>query len=337
MLTLADKLAIARGLTQFLSSYPKQDDEAFSDWLKRTRQPERAVRHFWEPIVIATLNDTFDRCSTRYAGQVFHEAFVKSAQGGRMAIPTQPLSDFYTAFARKAEEQGTRLHLRASVDRLTRQGSQWQITLSDGATIPAGSVILALPFEQAQRLLATSSFPNQPAFDRFIHAPITTIHLWFDREITPIDHCALLGTRIQWLFNKSRIRRDEPAPPAHYLELVISASHAELHQTREEILTSALRELALFFPEVSRAKVLKSGILKEARATFSVPPGLDKYRPAADAMGNGLILAGDWTATGWPSTMEGAARSGRLAAAALTGRNQLAPDLPATGIARLFS
>jgi squalene-associated FAD-dependent desaturase len=340
MLTLADKLAIARGLTQFLSGYPQHDDESFAAWLQRTRQPLGAIRHFWEPVVVATLNDSFDRCSTKYAGQVFYEAFLKSAQGGRMAIPTQPLSTFYSSFARKSEEQGTRLQLRASVDTLTREASTWLLTLSDASTIRAKDLILALPFEQTQRLLATAALPNQPAFARFTHSPITTIHLWFDRDILAahpdLDHCALLDTRIQWLFNKSRIRRDEPGPPAHYLELVISASHAELHQTREEILANALRELALFFPAARHATLLKSGILKEARATFSVTPGLDKLRPRANALGHNLFLAGDWTATGWPSTMEGAARSGRLAAQAITGRNHLAPDLPATGLARLF-
>jgi zeta-carotene desaturase len=151
-----------------------------------------------------------------------------------------------------------------------------------------------------------------------------------------LDHAALLDTRIQWVFNKSRIRRDEPgaSETGQYLELVISGSFAELHQAREQILSSALEELTRFFPTVREAKVIQSGILKEARATFSVTPGLDLYRPAQDA-GSGLYLAGDWTRTGWPSTMEGAARSGRLAAQAiLPGATMLTADLPASGLMR---
>jgi zeta-carotene desaturase len=181
--------------------------------------------------------------------------------------------------------------------------------------------------------------------DKFSHAPITTIHLWFDQAITDLDHAALLDTRIQWMFNKSRIRRFEAssvAQPGQYLELVISASFAEVHKTREQILTAAINELARFFPVVREGTVLKSGVLKEARATFSVLPGLDRFRPASDAPGGNLYLAGDWTLTGWPSTMEGAVRSGRLAAEAIargTGNSAsfLSPDLPAAGLMRLLS
>jgi zeta-carotene desaturase len=351
MLSLADKTRIALGLTEFLRAYPATDEEAFSTWLTRTRQTERAIRHFWEPVIVGALNDSFARCSTRYAGQVFHESFLKSAEGGRLGIPTQPLSEFYAALARLAEEQGTALHLRTSVDRIGRTpDGVWGATASDGQVFEAPRLLLALPFEQTARLLATlpEEAPQRgsllPAIEHFRHAPITTIHLWFDREITQMDHAALLDTRIQWVFNKSRIRRDEPgADSGHgqYLELVISASFAELHQGREEILQPALAELARFFPAVLGARLLKSGILKEARATFSVTPGLDQFRPGPDA-GEGLYLAGDWTQTGWPSTMEGAVRSGRIAAEAIMRArgNQagfLSPDLPATGFMRLLA
>jgi zeta-carotene desaturase len=221
----------------------------------------------------------------------------------------------------------------------------WAATASDGTVYRAEKMVLALPFEQTARLLGTlpeGSAQREsllPATEHFVHAPITTIHLWFDRAITELDHAALLDTRIQWVFNKSRIRRFEPGAAeetGQYLELVISASFAELKQTREEILAVAMEELARFFPAVRGARVVKSGMLKEARATFSVVPGLDQFRPEADA-GDGLYLAGDWTRTGWPSTMEGAVRSGRLAAEAMVGGRFLAGDLPATGLMRLLA
>jgi squalene-associated FAD-dependent desaturase len=356
MLSPADKTRIALGLMEFLRGYPASDDEPFSAWLARTRQTERAIRHFWEPVIVGALNDSFDRCSTRYAGQVFHESFLKSAEGGRLGIPTQPLSEFYAGVAMLAEQQGAALGLRTSIDRIERKpNGVWQATAAEGSTHTARQLLLALPFEQTARLLA--SLPRGapqpeallPAMQHFSHAPITTLHLWFDREITQLDHAALLDTRIQWVFNKSRIRRDEPGrgelgypqPEGQYLELVISASFTELQQTREQILTPALEELARFFPAVRGAKLLKSGILKEARATFSVTPGLDRFRPTPDA-GDGLFLAGDWTRTGWPSTMEGAVRSGRLAAEAIVGAAAnharfLTPDLPASGLMRLLA
>jgi len=345
MLSAADKACVALGLLEFMRGYPATDDEPFSKWLTRTKQTERAIRHFWEPVIVGALNDSFERCSTRYAGQVFYESFLKSAEGGRLGIPTQPMSQFYAAVAALAERQGTATHLRKSIDNITRlTDGSWQAAASDGSLYSAPQIILALPFEQTARLIDT--LPEQDRkhlaldFSRFVHAPITTIHLWFDREITPLDHAAFLDTRIQWVFNKTRIRRDEPGvaeDKEQYLELVISASFAELQMTREQILSSALEELARFFPVVRKAVLLKSGVLKEARATFSVVPGLDRYRPEAAANLPGLFFAGDWTRTGWPSTMESAVRSGRLAAeaVALATGNQakfLSPDLPASGL-----
>ena len=356
MLSLQDKVRIGSGLLEFLRGYPATDEEPFSQWLQRTRQTGRAIRHFWEPVIVSTLNDSFDRCSTRYAAQVFHESFLKSAEGGRLGIPTQPLSEFYAAAARLAEQQGTAIHLRRSVDHIERLGSDlWQATTSGGERFQSRRLLLALPFEQSLRLLTTVRRVSpqiqqlQNDLGRFSHAPITTVHLWLDRPITELDHAALLDTRIQWMFNKTRIRREEPAAPqadaaqgGQYLELVISASFAELHKSREQILSSALGELEGFFPALRQAQVLKAGILKEARATFSVVPGLDAFRPTADAPGEGLYLGGDWTRTGWPSTMEGAVRSGRLAAeaiaSALGGRARfLTPDLPASGLMRWLS
>jgi zeta-carotene desaturase len=340
MLGFADKVGIARGLREFLGGYPGDDRESFAAWLKRTKQTERAVRHFWEPVVVATLNDGFERCSVKYAGQVFHEAFVKSHEGGRMAIPTEPLSEFYARVARLAEAQGAELRLRASVDAMVRADGGWELRLSGGETVRARTVVLALPFEQTGKLVETlpeddaARMQFAPVWERFTHAPITTIHLWFDRAVTDVEQCALLDTRVQWMFNKSAIRRETGR--GQYLELVISASFAELKMGREEILASALRELEMFFPQVREAKVVKAGVLKEARATFSVVPGLDAVRPSA-SVGEGLYVAGDWCATGWPSTMEGGVRSGRIAAGAVVGESCLAAELPVSGLARMFA
>ncbi len=120
MLGTRDKVGVARGLMEFLRGYPASDEESFSAWLKRTGQTELAIRHFWEPVVVGTLNDTFDRCAARYAGQVFYESFLRNPEGARFGIPSQPLSEFYAAFARLAEMQGAQLMLRTSVERLER-------------------------------------------------------------------------------------------------------------------------------------------------------------------------------------------------------------------------
>jgi zeta-carotene desaturase len=338
MLTLRDKAAIATGLTHFLRGYPQSDSESFANWLKRTHQTDRAIRHFWEPIVAGALNDTFDRCSVKYAGKVFYESFLRSSEGGRLGIPAAPLSNFFQPVLAHACKLGVDVRLNTGADSIapTREG-RWHITTREGQ-IEAGAVVLATNLREAHRLLGTLPGPNPIDPEKFVASPISTIHLWYDREVTSLDHAVLLDTRIQWMFHKSRIRRSDPTRGS-YLELVISASWPELELSREQILNSALREVELFFPAIREAALLKSAVLKEARATFSVTPGLDKFRPPQTTSYPNLYVAGDWTATDWPSTMEGAIRSGRLAAGALTSNSTrfLSPELPATGLMRWLS
>ncbi len=344
MLSAADKFSVARGLSEFLRGFPAEDGESVAHWYVRSRQTAGAVRHFWEPIVLATLNDSAQNCSLKYAGKVFHELFLKSATGGRLGIPTVPLSDFYASGAEMVQRDGAQVHLRAGVDELVQERGGWTVRCGD-ESFRADDVILALPFEQTQRLIAGMTVQGTEAgqvkqellqkMARFVHAPFISILLWFDREISELDHAWLLDTTIQWFFHKSRIRRYRPERGS-YVELVIAGSRAELPLRRAEILGPALRELERFFPEAGRAKLLKSGILKEARATFSVLPGMDAYRPEQKTGLPGLYLAGDWTRTEWPSTMEGAARSGRLAAGAVRGDllRFMAPELAPAGLMR---
>jgi squalene-associated FAD-dependent desaturase len=352
MLGVRDKLAIARGLTEFSHGYPAIDTENAAQWYRRTRQTPVAIRHFWEPILLATLNDSAENCSMKYAGKVFYELFLKSSTGGRLGIPTVPLSDFYSAGSEMVERDGGTVQLRSSVEEIQQLADgRWAVKTAE-ETYVARDLILALPFEQTQRLIATMTPQTMTLQDAegsqvkaalvekmaaFIHSPFISILLWYDRQITTLDHAWLLDTTIQWFFHKSRIRGYEPELGS-YVELVIAGSKRELPMTRAEILEPALAELARFFPEAGKARLLKSGILKEARATFSVTAGLDASRPHQKTDLKGLYLAGDWTATEWPSTMEGAARSGRLAAGALVGKPHrfMAAELTASGIMRLI-
>ena len=339
MLNLQDKARIAAGLVRFLRGYPADDSESFAAWLSRTGQTERAIRHFWEPVVIGALNDNLEQCSVKYAGKVFHESFLRSPEAGRLGIPAAPLSQFFAPVAELARKKGATIKLKAGVERIEQIADKRWLVQANDENYTASSVVLATDFRQTRNLLASlqEPLPNE-GFEKFIPAPITTIHLWYDRDVTGLDHAVLLDTRIQWMFAKSRIRR-WPAERGGYLELVISASWPELKMSREQILSSALQEIEMFFPAVKQAKLLKSGVLKEARATFSVVPGLDAFRPNQATQWPGLYLAGDWTATEWPSTMEGAVRSGRLAAGALMGDSGrfMAAETPASGWMRWLS
>ena len=128
MLGWKDKVGIARGLMEFFRGYPAEDTESVEHWLKRTKQTELSIRHFWNPIVMATLNDRPQHCSTRYAGKVFHELFIKSSTGGRLGIPTVPLSEFYADEARMVEAHGGTVQLRASVEGWCRNRTErWRV------------------------------------------------------------------------------------------------------------------------------------------------------------------------------------------------------------------
>jgi squalene-associated FAD-dependent desaturase len=345
MLGAADKIAIARGLMHFLRGNSGSDEESVAQWYRRTGQTEQAIRHFWEPIVIATLNDSAANCSMKHAGMVFYELFLKTSTGGRLGIPTVPLSEFYGVGASLIERMGGCLEMRAGVERLSQQADgRWLVRTGD-SEFRAENLILAVPFEQTRQLIAGMELVGSDGeavraellgkMAKFTASPFISVLLWYDRQITELDHAWLLDTTIQWFFHKSRIR-GYPPEQGSYVELVIAGSQRELTMPREQILALALAELERFFPEVRSARLVKSGLLKEARATFSVTPGLDAYRPTQKTGLPGLHLAGDWTATGWPSTMEGAARSGRLAAGEVAGDRDrfLAKDAAPTGLMR---
>jgi zeta-carotene desaturase len=176
----------------------------------------------------------------------------------------------------------------------------------------------------------------------FEPSPITGIHLWFDRMVSDLDHAVLLDRTIQWMFHKSRLIQAREKGSGSYIELVVSSSKSLVEKSKTEIVDLAVREMRDFFPAVREAKLVKSTVIKEINATYSPRPGMDQFRPGPATAWPRVLLAGDWIATGWPATMEGAVRSGYLAAESLAriagsqAARFLVPDLPASGFMRLF-
>lgn len=349
-LSMADKVAIGRVMLALLPGVPKDGPENFHHWLMRHGQTAGAIDHFWRPLMHSALNDDLDRLSVHYAGRVIRTSFMSSPRAGHMGFPTIPLSDLYGHAVDYICARQGEAHLRTGIDGLDWDANSQKWTLRSGeSSLDADAVVMALPFEAMQKLLpALPAASNECSaelagrLERFEHSPITGIHLWFDRKITDREHAVLLDTTIQWVFNKTLLQPETRANVSgDYLELVVSASKTLVNQSRQEIIDLALRELAEFFPTVREAKLLKAAVIKEVRATFCVTPGLDDYRPGPVTGWPRMFLAGDWTATGWPSTMEGAVRSGFIAAEALTDasgkpRKFLRSDLQPTGLMRLF-
>jgi len=348
-LSLKDKLAISRAMLAFMRGLPKDTAEDFEAWLRRHGQTQRAIDRFWKVVLVSALNEDLDRSSVRYAAQVFRESFMKSAEAGRMGVPRVPLTDLYKSSIDYMRDRGGEVHFRSSVDSFS-DGTSGVTLQSTTGEVQADYAVLAVPYFALSKLLPSNngSAPFAASLvqklQSFQSSPITGIHLWFDREITELEHAVLLDRTIQWMFHKSKLQARTSASPEQqgsYLELVVSSSKSLVDRSRQEIIDLALRELAEFFPEVHRAKLLKATVVKEVHATYSAQPLSDQYRPASATSWPRVFLAGDWTATGWPATMEGAVRSGYRAAEAITcaageQRSFLRPDLPASGLMRIF-
>jgi zeta-carotene desaturase len=339
----ADKLSIAYAMALLAPKIPRDNGRSFLTWLRDHHQTERAIERFWKTVLVSALNEDLDRVSIPYAAQVIRESFLKSPEAGRMGVPAVPLTELYSVAGEYIKARGGEVRLRAGVESL-QPGSE-SVTLSvRGENLLFDSVISAVPFDVLSKLLpeTTDAEPLRLALAKFETSPITGIHLWFDRQITGLDHAVLLDRNIQWMFNKSKLLETSPSTGGSYVELVVSASKKLVEKSRAEIIDLAVKELFEFFPLARGAALLKSTVIKEVHATYSPLPGADNYRPNPATIWPRLFLAGDWTATGWPATMEGAVRSGYASAevvaraSGLTGANFVLPNLRATGLMRLF-
>src|SRR6185369_3411375 len=346
-LNLVDKLAIAGAMSALAPLTPKDTGESFLAWLRRHGQTDRAIERFWKTILVSALNEDVDKVSVPYAAQVVRESFLKSANAGRMGVPTVPLTELYGAAEGYIRERGGEVYYRANIESFRAEFDGVNLLSPDGEN-KFDFTVLAVPFDVLPRMLpqASTGDPLRQLLSRLESSPITGVHLWFDREITDLEHAVLLDRTIQWMFNKSKLlERDNghKSSGGSYIELVISSSKTLVEKSRSEIIELALAELREFFPQARSANLVKSTVIKEVHATYSPRPGVDNYRPRPETVWPRVFLAGDWTATGWPSTMEGAVRSGYLAAqcvARVAGVNRaafLVPDLPASGFMRLFA
>jgi zeta-carotene desaturase len=344
LLSFADKFGITRALLALMSGIPTGPETDFLTWLKQMGQTQRAIDRFWGPVLVSALNDELDQVSVRYGAMVFRDAFLKSAAAGRMGLPMVPLSELYGAAAEYIRQRGGEVLLRTPVEGFDILQERVMVRTATTQR-PFDYVVPAVPFQALSKLLPTGAASDTLA-EKLTHlnaVPITGIHLWFDREITPLEHAVLLDRTIQWMFQKSKILKTREKNGTHgsYLELVVSSSKTLLDKPRGEIIDLALHELAEFFPAVREATLVKSTVVKEVHATFSPAPGSDPYRLEPQTAWPRVFLSGDWTDTGWPATMEGAIRGGYKTAqaiAAATGnpREFLVPDLKPQGLMKMF-
>jgi len=340
--TAADKFAIMRAFNAMVYSSAQDDGgESLLDWLKRHKQTEGAINRFWRLVIASALNADLDRISVPYAAKVVRELFLNSAEAGSMGMSTVPLSELYKNAEQFLTAHGSSVLYNTNVEALRYdEASHWTIETRTGP-LTADYVILALPFEAVGKLLP--SMPQAEGVDSLAkqiaqheHWPICSVHLWYDREITNLPHAVLLDRELHWLYNKGKLQPWRKVKGS-YVELVVSTSRSFAALERQRAIDLALSELKEFFPAAREAKLEKVALIKEVRATFGVSPGIDIARPNAISPWPHLFLAGDWIATGWPSTMESGARSGHQAAEAISNTTgsrakYLEPDLNPKGL-----
>jgi zeta-carotene desaturase len=361
-LSVADKLSIARALAAILFAGGKPKDAYGSepvsmlDWLRRHKQTPRAIERFWRVVLVSALDEELDRTDARFGIDVFWKAFLVNSAGYHMGVPSVPLAELYEGCRAAIEKKGGEVILRSPVRGLRFENGALMSAIFDGGRQEsADAFILALPQDKLNELLPDEIRRANPALaglDRFKVSPITGVHFWFDRQVTREPFITLLDTQTQWIFNKTALYEKGPSVSApaeetaseksgQYLQLVVSASYELLRKSREEIIDLCLGEVRQALPRAREAQLVKATVIKEAAATFSPEPGVDRWRPGQETKTPRLFLAGDWTATGWPATMEGAVRSGYLAAesalrSAGSPREFLQPELPASGFSRWF-
>ena len=299
-LSLGEKLALGRALLALQMERTSRADLAqitMLDWLQEKKQPARLIERFWRQVLVSAINEELDRMAAIHGFQVFWLGFLAARDSYEMGIPNVPLGSLYSSEA-WSRYPTVRIHLRARVDEFSGAGVR-----VNGELKTADAYVSALPVEPAR------------GFD---YSPITGIHLWFDRPVTDLPHGTLLDRTMQWFFTKGS---------GDYLQVVVSASRSLLEMPRQEVIDLAVRDLAEFLPVVREAKLVKAHVVKEARATFSANPAAERLRPDVRTAEPNVFLAGDWTRSGWPATMEGAVRSGYIAAEAVSGKKFLLPDI----------
>jgi squalene-associated FAD-dependent desaturase len=330
-LSWTDKFALARGLKALARPVSPEDEvRPFSEWLVRHGQTDATIQRFWLVVLVSALSESLDRISVQHARKVFVDAFLAHRDGWYVDIPTVPLEKLYGGrLTEWLTSRGTEIRLQTSAEQIELADERVAgVRLASKELIEADEVVVALPFFRVLSVLPRSlaSHPDLSGIAKLEAAPIASIHLWFDRPIMELRHAVLVDRLCQWVFNRTAIgtspteskpsatSADHSLESAYYYQIVISASHGLADRSKDDIQSAVIQELTDVWPATRDAKLLHSRQVTEHRAVFAPVPQVDSLRPRQQSPIANLQLAGDWTRTGWPATMEGAVRSGYLAA-----------------------
>ena len=318
-LSFTDRLKLLRvGLA--IHKHPKSIEPSIAaltvhQWLDSLGQPEENKKYLWDILAVGSLNGDPKVVSALLFYRVLRAAFLGGKENSSLLIPKAGLSRLFDEPAlRYLQSKRGEVLVGCAVDELVSQGSRVKsVRCSDGLKHEAKAFVCAVPWYAVSNLLPANE-PARRAAERMTASAILSIDLWFDRPVMGEDFVALLDSRVQWVFNRSKIFGASSAS-GQCLALTVSGADGLIDKDARELVALAVEDLRRVFPRVGTATVVHSVVLKERRATFSQRPDIEPLRPSSRTSLENLFLAGDWTNTGYPATIEGAVMSGRKAAA----------------------
>jgi squalene-associated FAD-dependent desaturase len=329
-LSLAHRLALGRVLAALYRldlEDPRLDDVTFGSWLSAQGQSEAAIAAVWDLITVPTVNLPASEVSLAVAAMVFKTGLLSSREASDIGWSAVPLGHLHGERAATALLQaGVSVHLGTRVTGVEEvDGAGWRILTGSGE-LHADAVVVAVPHEESAAMVP-QWVDGRMRWSELGSSAIVDVHLIFDRRVTEWPIMAAHRSPVQWVFDRTASSGLQPSG-RQYLAVSLSAADQLLGRAPEELRDSSVAALERLLPPVSEARLVDATVTKERRATFRAAPGSQSVRPPAATRRAGLVLAGAWTETGWPATMEGAVRSGSAAVQALVdaaARHELAP------------
>jgi squalene-associated FAD-dependent desaturase len=314
LLSFADRarvgLAVAK-LRTLNPADPRLDQRSFGSWLAGYGQRKEAVDALWNLVTVAALNTDADDASLALCAMVFRTALLDRADAADIGVPQVPLSELHgDPAAEHLRGKGADVRLRTSARAIRAVGDGYEVEV-DGETLTADAVVVAVPSDAVGAVLPDGALAEPDAPAKLGSKPIVNVHARYDTRVTEHSFVAIVGSPVQWVFDRTDISR---VPGGQYLAVSLSGAGEWIDEPVSALKEVFLPELARLFPKATPDRCTEFFVTRERRATFHQSPGSARWRQKAQTLLPGCVLAGAWTATGWPDTMEGAVRSGNEAA-----------------------
>jgi squalene-associated FAD-dependent desaturase len=293
---------------------PALDDESFGSWLARHGQSANAIDALWDLICTATLNAPPAAASLKLAAKVFRTGLLEERGAADIGYPARPLGVVHGAAAERALAAAGARVVRARARAVVPDAGGYHV-VTDGTRLAADAVVVAVPHDVVGGLLPAGTLAAQDAVADLGAAPILNVHVVYDRRVTDLPFLAGVGTPVQWVFDRTAVSGLAASGGAEqYLAVSVSAADEWIDRPVAELRALFVPELERLLPRARGAAVVDFFVTRERAATFRQAPGSHRLRAGARTALPGVALAGAWTDTGWPATMEGAVRSGNAAA-----------------------